>query len=83
MVIPAQAIGLGFGKRYDFSGLQARFMLFAGRIGRIGEGLVYAIPNKSRGSGCPSFPHSAHGDPRRKLGGVELRIGLGVPYAGQ
>ena len=27
-VIPAQAIGLGFGKPHEFSGLQARFMLF-------------------------------------------------------
>ncbi len=27
-VIPAQAIGLGFGKPQDFSGLQARFILF-------------------------------------------------------
>jgi hypothetical protein len=29
VVIPAQAIGLGFEKPYDFSGLQARFMLFS------------------------------------------------------
>jgi hypothetical protein len=43
VVIPAQAIGLGFEKPYDFSGLKARFILF---------GVSQSLPC---GENCGSF----------------------------